>query len=243
MKAVIGINVDIEGTHPKKATIQANYYESIARAGGIPILIPPGSNEDLACLLRLIDGVLFIGGNDYCPSFYGEEKQATVELAHDDRLDFDYRLLKLTLASKRMPVLGICAGCQILNIGLGGNLHQDIHTDFPASTIQHTSKNGWNKGFHKHKVFLQEGSKLSGIYSQKEFDVPTSHHQSVKSLGTGLAATANAADGIIEAVELVGHDFVIGVQWHPERDYAVNQELFSAFVKAALAYNESSKRR
>lgn len=233
MKAVIGINVDIEGTKPKIAKIQANYYESLARAGAIPLLIPPTSDDDLAELLKRIDGVLFIGGDDYCPSIYGEEKHESVELAHDDRLDFDYRLLKRSLELTELPVLGICAGCQILNIGLGGTLYQDIPSAFPESKVQHSSKNGWSDGFHNHKVKLRAGSKLAGIYGRNEFGVPTSHHQAVKTLGKGLLATADAEDGVVEAVELEGHPFVIGVQWHPERDYDGNQELFKAFVQAA----------
>jgi len=249
MKAVIGINVEIQGERPKLASVQANYYESISKAGGIPVLIPPCSDDDLSELLQRIDGMVFIGGWDYCPSFYGEDRHASVEVAHDDRMDFDFRLMKRCLENPRMPVLGICAGAQVLNIGLGGGLYQDIPSDFPASTIEHSSKNGWNDGFHIHKVILENGSKLSQIYSRKEFEVPTSHHQSVKSLGRGLIATAKAEDGVIEAVELEGRPYVIGVQWHPERDYDGNVELFTSFVQAAhanqnaLAHNGSSQRR
>jgi putative glutamine amidotransferase len=243
MKAIIGINVDISGTQPKIATVQANYYESVARAGGIPVLIPPCSDDDLAELLQRIDGLMFIGGYDYCPSVYGEERHPSVELAHGDRIDFDYRLLQRSLDNQRLPVLGICAGAQILNIGLGGNLHQDILADFPDTHVQHSSPNGWVNGFHNHKVIVKENTKLGTIYSRKEFDVPTSHHQAVKKLGKGLVATATAEDGIIEAVELPDRNFVIGVQWHPERDYAGNEELFSAFVQASLANSETSKRR
>lgn len=234
MKAVIGINVDIEGVHPKKATIQANYYEAIARAGGTPVLIPPLNDEDITGLLARVDGVLFIGGGDYCPSLYGEEKHEAVELAHEERIEFDHRLLLRTLEHRELPLLGICAGCQILNIGLGGSLYQHIESDFPESRVEHATSNGWNDGFNIHKVILEKGSGLSRIYSKMEFDVPTSHHQAVKNPGKGLVVTASAEDGVIEAVELEGRGFVIGVQWHPERDYAGNRELFEAFVQAAL---------
>lgn len=230
MKPVIGINCDIEGEKPKIAKLQAFYYESIARAGGIPVLIPPLEDADLMQLLERLDGVLFTGGYDYCPSSYGEEKHQSVELAHKDRLDFDNRLIKFTLERKEMPLLGICAGCQILNIGLGGSLHQDICQD----SVTHSTSNGWVNGFNFHNVKLKEGTKLAGIFSKSAFGVPTSHHQAVKQLGAGLIATAEADDGIIEAIELPDRPFVIGVQWHPERDYAGNEELFTAFVRAAL---------
>jgi putative glutamine amidotransferase len=242
MKAVIGINVDIEGDRPKKATIQANYYESIAAAGGLPVLIPPTRAEDLGALLERLDGILFIGGADYCPRLYGEEAHPSVELAHDERIAFDYQLLVAALDRQDLPLLGICAGCQILNIGLGGSLFQDIPTEFPSSEIEHTSNHGWTEGFNNHKVIVQAGSRLAAIYSQPEFGVPTSHHQSIKELGAGLVATAYAPDGIIEAVELSDRDFVIGVQWHPERDYKGNRELFCAFVNAAALKRESAGR-
>ncbi|MBX9685160.1 MAG: gamma-glutamyl-gamma-aminobutyrate hydrolase family protein [Candidatus Obscuribacterales bacterium] len=235
MKAVIGINVDIQGTNPKIAKVQANYYEAVSKAGAIPLLIPPSSDEDLAEILKRIDGVLFIGGLDYCPSVYGEDCHESVQLAHDDRRDFDYKLLKASLAQSRLPLLGICAGCQILNIGLGGSLYQDIPSDFPESKVMHSSEDGWTNGFHHHRVRLKAGSKLAQIYAEQEFDVPTSHHQAVKKLGQGLLAAADAEDGIIEAVELQDRAFVIGVQWHPERDYEGNKALFQAFVQACTA--------
>lgn len=234
MKPIIGINVDVEGEKPKQAIVQANYYESVTRAGGIPILIPPLSDADLEEILKRIDGVMFIGGNDYCPSVYGEEKHEKAELAHDDRLDFDFRLIQRVLERKSMPVLGICAGAQILNIGLGGSLHQDIPSEFPTSDVKHSSKNGWQNGFEKHVVKIHKATTLGTIYTKHELAVPTSHHQAVKKLGLGLRATAFAEDGIIEAVEHESHPYVIGVQWHPERDFEGNRELFESFVKASM---------
>ena len=234
MKPVIGINVDIEGEKPKLAKVQSLYWESIARAGGIPVLIPPLPDEDLLELLKRIDAVMFIGGYDYCPSIYGEERHESVELAHDERMDFDKRLVKQTLCFEEMPLLGICAGAQILNIGLGGSLIQDIPTELPHTEVKHSSPNGWKDGFNRHLVKIRPGTKLAAIYKKGEFDVPTSHHQSVRTLGKGLIATADATDGIIEALEMPDRHFVIGVQWHPERDFEGNEELFRAFVKAAV---------
>lgn len=234
MKPIIGINVDVEGEKPKKAAVQANYYESVTRAGGIPVLIPPISDGDLEELLKRLDGVMFIGGLDYCPSIYGEDKHEKSELAHDDRLAFDLRLIQKCLERKSLPVLGICAGAQILNIGLGGSLHQDIPSEFPESSVEHSSHNGWLEGFSKHNIKIESGTALGTIYTKHELAVPTSHHQAVKKLGKGLRATAFADDGIIEAVELENHPYVIGVQWHPERDFEGNRELFESFVKASL---------
>lgn len=237
MKPIIGVNVDIEGEKPKKASVQSNYYECVAKAGGIPLLIPPCSDDDLADVLKRLDGIMLIGGLDYCPSFYSESKHEKAELAHDDRLDFDLRLMNKCLENKSLPVLGICAGAQILNIGLGGSLYQDIPSEFPHSKVTHSSENGWLEGFSNHTVRISESSKLAQIYSKKELAVPTSHHQAVKMLGKGLKASAFAEDEIIEAVELDGPSFIIGVQWHPERDYDGNEELFRAFIKASNGKN------
>ena len=233
MKPLIGVNVDIEGDKPKRAAVQANYYESISRAGGLPVLIPPVSDDDLLEILSRLDGVMLIGGLDYCPSLYGEDRHDSVEIAHNDRVDFDFRLLKKCIEFKTKPLLGICAGAQIINIGLGGSLHQDIPSDFPHSVVTHSSANGWLEGFSEHKVKVSDGTKLGQIYKVREFSVPTSHHQAVKQLGRGLEACAFAEDGIIEAVELKDYPFIVGVQWHPERDYEGNKELFTAFVKAS----------
>lgn len=235
MKPIIGINVDVDGEKPKIAAVQANYYESVTRAGGIPVLIPPVPDEDLEEIVKRIDGVMFIGGPDYCPSMYGEDRHEKSELAHDDRLAFDFRLFQKCLQRRAMPVLGICAGAQILNIGLGGSLHQDIPSEFPESKVQHSSQNGWKNGFHKHNIKIDKSTILGGIYTRHEFAVPTSHHQSVKTLGKGLRPTAFADDGIIEAVEMESHPYLIGVQWHPERDFEGNKELFESFVKASIA--------
>lgn len=238
MKPVVGINLDIYGESPKIGKIQAFYYDSISKAGGIPILIPPCSDADLADLLKRIDGIMFIGGDDYCPSTYGEKKHDSVELAHEERIDFDFRLLHIALGDLSMPILGICAGCQLLNIGLGGSLIQDIPSVFPDSHVKHSAgADPWKEGFNKHKVILEAGTKLAKIYGGiKEIDVPTSHHQAVSRVGEGLRQAALADDGVIEAVELPSHPFVIGVQWHPERDYEGNEALFTTFVQACATH-------
>ena len=238
MKPVIGINLDIFGESPKIGKIQAFYYQSIGQAGGLPVLIPPCGDADLADLLRRLDGVMFIGGDDYCPSTYGEKKHDSVQLAHDERTDFDFRLLQVALGDAQLPILGICAGCQLLNIGLGGSLHQDIPSEFPSSNVQHSAgKDPWKEGFNKHKIILESGTKLAKIFAgTKEINVPTSHHQAVKRVGEGLIPAALAEDGVIEAVELPSRPFVIGVQWHPERDYEGNASLFTSFVQACAAH-------
>lgn len=241
MKPVIGINVDIDEGPPRRATVQSGYFDAVLKAGGIPVLIPPMPEAETKDLLSRLNGVLFIGGADYCPSLYGEESTPPVHLAEAQRIDFDYKLLKQVVSDTHLPVLGICAGCQILNIGLGGSLIQDIPHTLPDSKVVHTTESGWKKGWNKHTVQILPDTKLSQIYGAKSIAVPTSHHQAVKEVGRGLVVSARAEDNVIEAVELENRPFVIGVQWHPERDFEGNKPLFVEFVKHAALHNNGSR--
>lgn len=237
MKPVIGINVDVTAGPPEEARVQALYFDAVQKAGGVPLLIPPMPDEDLRIALDRLDGLMFIGGYDYCPSLYGQnlddetKTKLNVELAHQRRIDFDFKMIRFALEKQAMPILGICAGEQLLNIELGGTLVTDIKHHHPDSEVLHASKNGWQDGFKRHEVVLEEKSALAEIYKKIRIDVPTSHHQSVDKPGRGLKIAARADDGVIEAIELEDRKFVIGVQWHPERDYDGNRSLFETFVK------------
>jgi len=233
MKPLIGINLDIEEGRPTKASIQELYYDAILKAGGIPVLLPPMPDQDLKDLLNQLHGLMLIGGNDYDPGCYGEQPCDSVEVVAPARQDFDLRLIQTAIRQSNVPVLGICAGLQLLNIGLGGSLIQDIPSSHPSSPVTHTSKNGWNEGFTRHDVKIDQDSRLASIYKTSRVEVPTSHHQAVRQLGEGLRAVAYADDGIIEAVELDQRNFTIGVQWHPERDFEGNRNLFVEFIREA----------
>lgn len=235
MKPLIGINLDIKKGPPQEASIQTTYTDSILKSGGLPVLLPPMPEVDLRYIVQRLDGIMLIGGADYCPTLYNEEPDETVELAEPRRQEFDLTVAKLALADEEMPVLGICLGCQLINILQGGSLVQDIKSTFPESNVEHSSKEGWKNGFVRHSVKLAAESKISGIYAKQDFEVPTSHHQSVKQVGRGLDIVAHADDGIIEAIEMKERSFVLGVQWHPERDYETNKPLFDSLVVAARA--------
>lgn len=231
MKPIIGINCDIKVGPPPEACLQIPYYESIFKSGGIPVLLPPMSNEDLNAVLDRLNGIMFIGGADYCPKRYcDEETDETVKLINQDREQFDFDLMNVVLARREMPILGICLGAQLLNIGLGGSLLQDIKKSFPESDVTHASPNGWQVGFNQHAVNLTKGTIVHEIYGKDRLIVSTSHHQAVKNVGKGLRVAAHSDDGVIEAVELPDHRFAIGVQWHPERDYEGSKNLFDKFI-------------
>lgn len=233
MKPLIGINLDIKGGPPEEASVQTTYTDAVLKSGGVPVLLPPMNEDCLNAALARLDGLLLIGGADYCPSLYNEEPQEELELANPRRQMFDMTLARLALADERLPILGICLGAQLINICQGGSLIQDIKSSLPDSNIEHVSKNGWKEGFTRHGVKLLAGSSILKVYGKEEFDVPTSHHQSVKNVGGGLNICAYAEDGVVEAVEMPDRRFVIGVQWHPERDYETNKPLFDKLVEMA----------
>lgn len=233
MKPLIGINLDVQGGIPPQASIQSTYFEAVQRAGGIPILLPPMPDSDLDVVLRSLNGLMLIGGLDYCPEKYGEQSNELVELCDPQREDFDFRLIDWTISHTDIPILGICAGAQLLNITLGGTLILDINSELPDTDVVHTKNEGWQPNPHKHYVTLDENSQLAKIYKESRINVPTSHHQAVKKIGLGLVAAAHAEDGIIEAIELKGRPFTIGVQWHPERDYEGSAGLFEQFIQSA----------
>ncbi len=151
-----------------------------------------------------LDGVFMIGGADYPPEVYGQKPHPSVSLMIKDRSDFDLILVDSVLADKSMPFLGVCAGCQALNIGAGGNLIQDIPSQKPQSKILHASKEGWQKGFNTHKVTFAAGSQLAKILGGEPLVEPTSHHQCVDKLGQHLkVAAAISEDGLTEGIEMI----------------------------------------
>ncbi len=231
-KPLIGINLDLEGVEHKEGTISVLYYEAIKKSGGIPILIPPISKQDLRELLPKLDGVMMIGGADYPPALYGKETEPATSLMEKERSDFDIELTKAALETEDLPILGICAGCQVLNIQPGGSLIQDIPSHQPNSTIMHSSHDGWKKGFNKHTVQFESDSKLGKIYGAP-LAVPTAHHQCIDKVADGFRVVARTADGLPEAIEKTGERFVVGVQYHPERDFEANKALFAELIRLA----------
>ena len=227
MKPIIGINVDIVSTEPDKCALGLKYPRSIIAAGGLPLLLSPVPTEDIPRMVATIDGLLLTGGDDYHPAFYGQDLSPYTNMAAYERQEFDLALTKYVLTQTKLPVLGVCAGCQLVNIASGGTLIQDIPTDVPGSSVRHSDNNG---SYEMHQVSINPESKLMRIYGSRSISAPTWHHQAVKQPGLALTISARTDDGIIEAIEFSGDRFVLGVQWHPEQDLDAHLCLFREFV-------------
>jgi putative glutamine amidotransferase len=233
MAPTIGIttyhtNADWRGWSEDGALLPWTYVTAIRKAGGRPVLLPPGGDAaEAQATVAVLDGVVIAGGGDIDPASYGAVRHPQTEVAAPDR---DAWELAIADAAIRMdvPLLGICRGMQVLNVACGGTLHQHV-----PDLVGHQDHGGPANGFGLHKVRVTSGTAVIAILPGGEyFDVPTHHHQAVDKVGTGLTAVGWADDGIIEAVESTSvEQFLIGVQWHPEQ--GDDLRLFSALVAAA----------
>ncbi|NLN86064.1 MAG: gamma-glutamyl-gamma-aminobutyrate hydrolase family protein [Syntrophomonadaceae bacterium] len=185
------------------------YVEAVQRAGGLPILLPPTRMEsELDQYLELCQALLFTGGGDFDPALWGEYLSPCCGEIDPQRDRFELGLAHRALQAQR-PTLGICRGCQLLNVAAGGSLRQHIR-----SPQGHNQKAPRDHPIHA--IFIEAGSRLAGIMQSEQIWVNSFHHQAVKRLGEGFAITAMAEDGTVEAIEKAGTGFCVGVQWHPE---------------------------
>lgn len=212
--------------HDPAVLLPLAYTEHVAAAGGVPVLLPP--LPGMTAAVHRLDALILSGGGDLDPAGYGAQlhPETTRVQPARDRAELD--LLAAALAV-RLPVLAICRGLQILNVSRGGTLRQHLRDG------GHRAPPGT---YGTHQVRVAPGSRLAGLLGPPDdhgelwLDVPTAHHQAIDRLGAGLVATAWAADGTIEAVELADRDeFLIAVQWHPEQ--GTDPRLFRALINAA----------
>jgi putative glutamine amidotransferase len=215
-----------------------NYLRAVRGAGGEPVEVSLGlSSEQLKQLTRSLDAVVLTGSPaDVEPLLFGATRHPECADADRRREKTDFALLDDALANQK-PVLAICYGIQSLNVFLGGSLVQDIASELrtPIEHQWHNSKNGTPEPIHAAR--LEPGSNLEKIAGTNEVSVNSSHHQSILNAGRGLRIAARAPDGVIEGVEWTGDsNWVVGVQWHPERmvaSDALAKGLFSNLMAAA----------
>ncbi|MHA7217580.1 gamma-glutamyl-gamma-aminobutyrate hydrolase family protein [Arthrobacter sp. MDT1-48-3] len=211
------------------AFLPQNYLAPVLAAGAIPVLLPPQGTDGgvLEHLLPRLDGVIVVGGWDIDPARYGAEPHAETDRPHLLRDAWDSAVVREAVRTD-LPLLGICRGEQMLNVALGGSLHQHL----PDLVGEGTYQLGDHR-FNAIPVDLRPGSHVARVVGGTRVEaVPVSHHQAVDRLGLGLQAAAWSDDGVIEAIELPQNRFCIGVQWHPEQS-PTETALFDAFVQAA----------
>jgi putative glutamine amidotransferase len=205
--------------------------------GGAPLLIPHRLDPaTLRSVFDSVDGLLLSGGGDVDPAFYDE---AASEQSRD--IDRERDELEITLArwavESQKPFLAICRGIQVMNVALGGSLYQDVQSEMPgANRHAYFQSMGFARDYPAHDVQFASASRLAQVLNRDSYTVNSLHHQGIKRLAPGLAAVGHAPDGLVEAVELPGHEFALGVQWHPEAlapSDPIMQRLFETFVEAA----------
>ncbi len=249
MRPRIAVSVSLEKPDPERGLFKnkpLQYLEetmllSLVAAGGLPFLVPDLKDERFAGeLLEGFDGLVLSGGTDVAPSTYGQTPQRA-EWAGDAARDaYELALLHAAVAGK-LPILGICRGCQLINVGFGGTLWQDLASQVDGACV-HRDPVAYDG--NEHGLEVHGGSILADVFGAGPRVVNSVHHQAVCDVGSGLRTAAVADDGTIEAVEsFAPGSFVVGVQWHPEwrvgpagtpaSGPSVADPLLSTFVEAA----------
>lgn len=229
MKPVIGITANYD--HEQKNFLLREFYAfSVSQAGGIPLILPVINQDNMAdSYLKLCDGFVFSGGGDLDPCYFGQSPSNKLGEINPWRDQFEIELARQVLVSRR-AALGICRGCQIMNVAAGGTLTQNLET-----SICHMQKAPRDYPFHD--IFIERDSLLAGILQCQQVRVNSFHHQAVDQSGQDISLCAYAADGTVEALEGNGDLFYLGVQWHPECMTDVSaSRLFRALIEKSQHY-------
>ncbi len=239
MKPLIGITVFHENRelHKKYISLNNAYVDAVEMSGGVPILIPITDGILAKEYVSKCDGILLSGGEDISPLFYQEDPIKEIG-SIDTRRDFWEKELFMEALNQKKSILGICRGCQLINVFSGGSLFQDIDSQVKGVLGHHPKGVLGEEKYHRAK--LEKGSHLYKIFQEEVLEINSFHHQSVKELGKGLITSAVANDGIIEAFESedMSKQYILGIQWHPEAMVKKHSE----FIKIFTSFIESCKK-
>jgi len=232
VRPIIGISCSLRAREGELVhELQDRYVQAVRRAGGVAVALPRLDTEEVSALVQFLDGIIISGGRDIPPDFYGAEPHPATDTdeAMRERVRFEISLVK-AMAEANKPVLGICHGCQLLNVAFSGTLVQDIPSQWAQPLPHKLPDRPW---FTEHEVEIVAGSLLWEWLRSSRIVVKSAHHQAVAKVGNGLKVVAWAPDGIVEAIEASDGKPIVGVQWHPEAqlDAEHSQRLFAAFVQ------------
>lgn len=234
-RPVVGLTTYLEQVRTgiwdvRAAYLPADYFQGVLLAGGVPVLLPPQPADaaSVASVLDSLHALVITGGYDLDPASYGQQRHPTTDEPRADRDAWEIGLLRGAL-DRGLPVLGICRGAQVLNVAFGGTLHQHL-----PDVLGHSGHRAGNGVFARVPVRTVAGSRLAALVGEST-EAHCYHHQAIDKVGTGLEVSATDADGVVEAVELPGEDFVLAVQWHPEQSLD-DMRLFAAIVDAARSH-------
>jgi putative glutamine amidotransferase len=236
MRPLIGISSYGRAGTRQTFSVPCEYVDVIRKVGGVPLIIPP-IEEEVPEALEPLAALVLSGGGDVDPVHYGGIRHEAVYGVSEERDRFELALARAALA-RRLPILCVCRGMQLLNVALGGDLVAHI-PDHYGDVVAH------RKQEHMpctHGVRIEAGSRLAGILGTTDLEVRSWHHQAVGRLGTGLRAVAWSPDGVIEAFESDNHGFLVGVQWHPEMD-ALGDDRQRALFEALIGSSGNGTRK
>jgi putative glutamine amidotransferase len=217
--------------------LYTSYIHALEQIGMASVLITPSHSPGaIASLLDVCCGLVLSGGEDVDPARYGEDPSPALGAVTPARDEMEFRALGCAIEGQ-LPVLGICRGAQLMNVHFGGSLYQDIGTEVPGDLL-HEQREPWGQRSHRAEVDCD--SMLCSIVGTERLFINSCHHHAVKRLGRGLRIVARAEDGMVEAIEHESYPWMLGVQWHPERNEATASEadpdrrILLAFREAVL---------
>jgi putative glutamine amidotransferase len=213
--------------------LMQSYINAVMQAGGAPVLIPSMLHVDgWDALYARLDGILFSGGGDIALEYSPGEPHPRIDEVDLERDSVEFKLVQASAADGK-PFFGICRGCQVVNVALGGTLYTHIPDQLPGA-LDH-SYPGNMRTVLVHQVKVEEGTRIAEIVGEPLLQVNSLHHQGLKDIAPSLRVAGHAPDGLVEAVELPDHPFGVAVQWHPEwlTDQESTRNLFRKFIQAA----------
>jgi putative glutamine amidotransferase len=238
---IIGVTTSSEVTSKgvARAFLNASYIRAVERAGGVPLLLTPYHSPDaLKRFAEQVDGLLLTGGGDIDPVRFGEQTHPKTDLISPERDVLELERVTRQAIDSGLPLLAICRGLQVVNVALGGSLHQHVPDVFGES-IAHSQPGG--RSDRTHDVAIEAGSLLARVSRAEQVRVNSFHHQAINVLGDGLKPVAWSDDKVIEGVEMPGaRGFMLAVQWHPEELVEVDPAAARLFETLVA---EAAKRR